>query len=1351
MKISVRLLLFFLAVAALPLVLFSYLNLRQVEETLRTEALGRMSDLADKKAVQVRSYLAERVQDVRLLVRGPRVMSAMEVLPGEYVPARRAGAAYATEDAKTRQYFERYVEETGLFYDVFFISEQGEVVYTQKHEADFGSNLLTGSLRETKLAQAFRAARMTMEPVISGYENYEPSHAPALFVAAPVIVGGKFKGVFAVQLGNELLYRVANDATGLGATGEVTFAQRDGDGVLYTTPMKYRADAAMKYRVQGTGTELKSLPTARAISGNSGSGAMPDYRGTEVVAAWRYLPGLEWGMVVKVDADEVLEPLARQRTLLIEALAGCLLLAGLTAYYLGRRISRPITALAQVADQVSAGGLDSRADESAPGELGAFSVAFNRMTGNLQELYRTLEERIDERTRELNVTNEMLQDEVNERMQSEVTLANSNNELLLFKRFMDKSSSVMVMAALDGQLMYGNRAFSDLLGIPEDEISRHHFNEFYSPEQRHRLADEVLPAVMHEGNWKGEIGLTNRYGIHRDTVNEVFMVRNSAGTPYAVAHVITDITERKQAEALLQRYKVVLDTALDGYWVTDMQGNLLEANAAYARMSGYTIDELTKMHISQLDALDEPEAVRARVVKIIAEGSGRFETRHRRRDGVELDIEVSVTYQPDVQKMFVFCRDITERKTAQLAAQHQRNLLDEAQRLGQLGSWELDLVKGALYWSAEIYRIFELDPADFQPSYENFLKAIHPEDRDKVNQAYSQSLIDKQSYDVEHRLLMPDGRIKWVHEHCTSDFDEAGKPLRSVGAVQDVTEHKRAEDQLRIAAATFETHEAIMITDADANILRVNQAFEATTGYSVEDVLGKNPRILNSGHQDKAFYAVMWQQLNTAGTWSGEMWDRRKDGQIYPKWLTITAVKNGQGTITEYVAIFSDITERKEAEQEIRNLAFYDALTKLPNRRLLMDRCHQALAASVRSQTFGALLFLDMDRFKVLNDTLGHDYGDLMLIEVADRITGCVRDVDTVARLGGDEFVVLLEEAGHSLDDASRRTAVVAEKIRASLALPYQLKDSVHHSSPSIGVSLYHGEDESVDTLLKQADMAMYQAKDSGRNAVRFFDPNMQLAVETRASLETDLRHAIANQELHLYYQIQVDREFRPLGVEALVRWKHPARGMVSPGQFIPIAEESSLILDIGHWVLDTACRQLASWGNYRITRELTVAVNVSAAQFRQPDFVDQIATLLRDHQVDASRLKLELTESVVMADVADVVAKMQALKTLGVKLSMDDFGTGYSSLSYLKRLPLDQVKIDQSFVRDIATDSNDAMMVRTIIDLAQNFGLDVVAEGVETEEQRLFLKQHGCPGYQGYLFSKPVPVAEFEKLLGGL
>ncbi len=596
-----------------------------------------------------------------------------------------------------------------------------------------------------------------------------------------------------------------------------------------------------------------------------------------------------------------------------------------------------------------------------------------------------------------------------------------------------------------------------------------------------------------------------------------------------------------------------------------------------------------------------------------------------------------------------------------------------------------------------------------------------------------------------------DGSLHWVATTIVPFLGANGKPFQYITIRTDITGLKKSEEALRVAAATFETHEAILITDANVNIIRVNRAFQDTTGYSAEEVLGKNPRILSSGHQDKAFYAAMWQQLLNNGSWTGELWDKRKDGQIYPKWLTITAIKNEQGQTTEYVAIFSDITARKQAEEEIYNLAFYDALTKLPNRRLLLDRFRLALSVSARSHHYGAVLFLDMDRFKTLNDTLGHDYGDLLLVEVAGRIRLCVREVDTVARLGGDEFVVLIEEVDAIAQEASQRVAQIAEKIRAALAVPYQVKEHEYHSSPSIGVCLYRGNEESVDTLLKHADLAMYQAKDAGRNAVRFFDPAMQLAVEIHAALEADLRHAISNQELHLHYQIQVDNEHRPLGAEALLRWNHPKRGMVSPAHFIPVAEESSLILDIGHWVLETACRQLALWGGNEQTRELTLAVNVSAQQFRLHDFADRIAAVLREHQVDPSRLKLELTESVVLDDVTDVATKMHALKALGVKLSLDDFGTGYSSLSYLKQLPLDQLKIDQSFVRDIATDPNDAVMVKTIIDMAQNFRLNVIAEGVETKAQLGFLKQNGCMAYQGYLFSKPVPVEEFEALFGKL
>jgi len=606
------------------------------------------------------------------------------------------------------------------------------------------------------------------------------------------------------------------------------------------------------------------------------------------------------------------------------------------------------------------------------------------------------------------------------------------------------------------------------------------------------------------------------------------------------------------------------------------------------------------------------------------------------------------------------------------------------------------------------------------------------------------NVIETGSDRFEAQNRSKDGRILTI-EASANYCSASGGQLYCF--IRDITNRREREEALRLAGSVFHNmEEAVLVTDAKSKIIAVNPAFTAITGYTADEIINKTPRILSSGKHPLEFYKEMWRQLLNAGTWSGEIWDKRKSGEIYPKWLTISAVKNEDDEPVEYVAIFSDITARKRAEEEIIKLAFYDALTQLPNRRLLLDRFRSALAVSARSDKYGAVLFLDMDRFKILNDTLGHDYGDLLLIEVARRIQACVREVDTVARLGGDEFVVLFEEVSPSKEDVSQKVALIAEKLRAALAAPYFLKEYEHHSSPSIGVCLFRDNEESVDALLKRADMAMYQAKGAGRNAVRFFDPVMQQAVESRAALEADLRRAVPDQQLCLYFQLQVGDDRRPLGAEALLRWMHPVRGMVLPSQFISVAEESSLIHDIGHWVLEAACQQLAAWGKNAKMRNLVLAVNVSAQQFMQHDLVNKVTDLVNFYGINPARLKLELTESVILNNVADVVSKMHALKLLGVKLSMDDFGVGYSSLSYLKQLPLDQLKIDQSFVRDIATDANDAVMVRTVIDMAQNFRLDVIAEGVETEAQLDFLKQNGCMSYQGYLFSKPIPIDEFEQ-----
>jgi diguanylate cyclase (GGDEF)-like protein len=448
-----------------------------------------------------------------------------------------------------------------------------------------------------------------------------------------------------------------------------------------------------------------------------------------------------------------------------------------------------------------------------------------------------------------------------------------------------------------------------------------------------------------------------------------------------------------------------------------------------------------------------------------------------------------------------------------------------------------------------------------------------------------------------------------------------------------------------------------------------------------------------------------------------------------------------QGERLGSVVILTDITQRKAAEEQIEQLAFYDPLTRLPNRRLLLDRLRQVVEFCARSRRRGALLFLDLDNFKTLNDTLGHDIGDLLLQQVAQRLLDTVRARDTVARLGGDEFVVLLEDLGTRLEEAASQVQVVGEKLLAVLNQPFDLVGHRCHSTASIGIALIREPPATVDDLLKRADLAMYQAKASGRNALRFFDPAMQAVLEARTALEAHLREGLRKGQFLLWYQAQVDRAGRLTGAEALLRWHHPQRGLVAPHDFIPLAEETGLILPLGDWVLETACVQLAAWARRPETADLTLAVNVSARQFRHPGFVDQVAATLARQGTDPRRLKLELTESLLLQDVGDTIDKIAALKARGVGFALDDFGTGYSSLSYLKRLPLDQLKIDQSFVRDILTDPNDAVIARTIVALGQSLGLAVIAEGVETEGQRAFLLDHGCQAFQGYLFGRPGPV----------
>ncbi len=559
--------------------------------------------------------------------------------------------------------------------------------------------------------------------------------------------------------------------------------------------------------------------------------------------------------------------------------------------------------------------------------------------------------------------------------------------------------------------------------------------------------------------------------------------------------------------------------------------------------------------------------------------------------------------------------------------------------------------------------------------------------------------------------------------------------------VRNILQRKRAEAQLRLAAHVFEhSGEAIMITDRDNRIVETNPAFTRMTGYMLEEVRGQDPRILSSGRATREDYAGMWRSIKENGFWQGELWDRRKDGGIYPKLITISVVRNARGEIDFHIASFADLSEQKATEEKIRHVAHHDALTGLPNRLHLQISLEQAIAAAHREKAEVALMFIDLDRFKIINDTLGHNVGDGLLVEVARRLKESVRDSDLVARLGGDEFVVAL--SGH---DTANIAAHVAEKVLAQLSQPYQIEGHLLHSTPSIGISLYPHDGDDIDTLMKNADTAMYHAKSMGRNNFQFFSPEMNQSTNDRLLLENSLHQALERGEFEIFYQPQADMQSGLLvGAEALIRWRHPERGMVPPLQFIPLAEENGMILPIGAWVLREVCRRISAWQQAGLPA-LRVAVNLSPRQFRQESLVASILGALEEFAVPASALELEITESSVMDNPDAAVLQLKKLNQHGLSIAIDDFGTGYSSLSYLKRFPVSKLKIDRSFVMDIPGDANDTAIAIAVIQLAKSLGLKTVAEGVETAAQREFLAAQGCDFLQGYWYGKPMDAAAFE------
>ena len=718
----------------------------------------------------------------------------------------------------------------------------------------------------------------------------------------------------------------------------------------------------------------------------------------------------------------------------------------------------------------------------------------------------------------------------------------------------------------------------------------------------------------------------------------------------------------------------------------------------------------------------------------------RLRVRIRRPDGEERRMIAICAPHLDAQGQVVrlsgTIQDITEREQEAADRRHLQTMLARTEQLAHIGSWELEVETNSVTWSEELFRIFQMVPAEGVPPFTEHHRLFCPEDFARLKTAMNAVINEGTPYALELCARRRDGSPRDCFARGYPEIGPDHKVIRVYGTFEDITERKQAERDLRLAASVFaHSFEAIIITDAENRIVDINPAFSAITGYERASVLGKNPSILASGRQDEAFYREMWDAIRRQGAWRGEVWNRRQDGQLYAELLSISAIHDAENSVQNYIGVFSDISELKAHEGELDHLANYDTLTELPNRRLLHDRLEQALAGTRRSGQIMAVCYLDLDDFKPINDHYGHEVGDQVLIGIANRLRQLLRAEDTMARLGGDEFVLLFNALERAED-----SHVLLDRVLTTATNPIVVQGISHRVSASIGVALSPPDVDSADILLRHADQAMYRAKEAGGNCYHFYDTEQDRLIQDRRLKLQHIKAALSGQEFVLYYQPKVNMVSREvIGVEALIRWKHPEDGLLLPGAFLPLTEGSGLEIAIGEWVIAAALTQMAGW--QRLGLRLPVSVNIGAGHLLQPSFAQRLEALLTEHpECDPGCLELEVLETSALSDIAHAGQTLTACRALGVRFALDDFGTGYSSLAYFRRLPIDVLKIDQSFVRDMLGDPDDREIVESVVRLAHAFDRLVIAEGVETPEQEALLTSLGCRMGQGFGIARPMP-----------
>ncbi len=1073
------------------------------------------------------------------------------------------------------------------------------------------------------------------------------------------------------------------------ASGEIVLFRHDGDSIIFLNEMRHRHGSALSLRAPVGDSDL---PAAQFVRDHESLVEGNDYRGVKVLAAATFVSGTPWSLIAKVDRDEALSS-ARLvgmvfATLTVLALAAS---AAFVGYLWQRQHLR--SALSTIAAQQA-------------------------------------EELADER----------------------------------FRATFEQAAVGIAHLAPDGRYLRANPCLCRMLDYSLDEIQKMNVRDVIAADDIALLQRNLQDALSGKvEGYSGEKRYKRRDGGIAWVESTVSLVRDGDGQPDYFIVVATDISKRKEVERALhaseERFQLAMDGANDGLWDWDLLTDTVYYSPRWKSMLGYLDAELPNSIETWHRLADPKDRLRAEAqVREIVEGRSNhyeIECRIRHKDGHYVDVlsrAVPLRRADGTAIRLVGTHvDITERKATEAALRERVNLQDYLVKVaktvpGTICSFR-QRADGTLcmpYASPNLAELLGVAPGDVAGDAAPAFARLNAADAGRIRASLAESVRTLSNWRAEFRVWHPAKGERWIEGLATPEHEADGGTLLH-GFLHDVTERKLTEDQLRQAATVFtSSQEGIVITGSDGGIKAVNPAFCTITGYGESELIGKNMRVLQSGRHNSDFYKAMWASVAEVGYWQGEIWNRRKNGELFPELLTISSVRDDLGKIAAYVGSFTDITGIKQSEAQLEKLAHHDPLTGLPNRLLLRSRLEHAITRATRSGKRGALLFLDLDRFKTVNDSLGHPAGDELLLAVAQRLRGRLRESDTIARLGGDEFVVLLEEVA-----GPQQVASLSQSLIDNLAMPFTLSEGHEvYIGTSIGISLFPDDSADVDILIQQADSALYQAKEHGRGVCRFYTMALTEAANTRLLLEARLRRALERDEFLMHYQPLVAmKDRRIIGVEALMRWQDPEKGMISPAQFIPLAEETGVIIPLGEMALRAACRQMKAWLDAGLALE-TVAVNLSPRQFRQGDIQEVVRGILLETGLPARHLELEITEGAIMEQGQEAEAKLEWLRELGVHVAIDDFGTGYSSLAYLKRFRINKLKVDQSFVRNIPGDSADMEIATAIIGLGKTLGLEILAEGVETEAQLAFLQAKGCDAAQGYLFSRPVPAAEIAPLI---